>query len=404
MSGICLAFYAQGQINNRDVKPSIKTAFIAIQSPQQSIVTHPVFSLTNQERIALQFDDLNLRASNYILRVIHCQFDWTPSPLSEIEYLQDFNDIPIRNPYASAGTKVPYLHYQIPLPRVRKSGNYIAMVYANRNKRDTVLTRRFSVYEAEITVAAAISFPRGNTIRNSHQALDIQLVYPAGFMVESADQFKIWVQKNAEPNNAYPIMPNPMINGADRRITYPAYVQENTIVGGDEYRMIDLRSNQQKLSFVDHIQQSEQMTEISTQLETPQANFPYIQRNDLNGAFIIGNYENPSNDAFADYVACTFYLKSRNIAPNDVFIKGGFNQYIEKDSLVYDPVKQVYTSTILLKQGIYNYRFDTKNPSNNIFEGNHAQTENQYTVLVYMRKPGTRYDAIVGYQKISSIR
>ena len=63
----------------------------------------------------------------------------------------------------------------------------------------------------------------------------------------------------------------------------------------------------------------------------------------------------------------------------------------------------MYQANLLLKQGIYNYRFETKNPSDYL-EGNYAQTENQYDILVYYRKPGTRIDALVGFQRINSIR
>jgi len=59
-----------------------------------------------------------------------------------------------------------------------------------------------------------------------------------------------------------------------------------------------------------------------------------------------------------------------------------------------------YTCRILIKQGIYNYAFASESATNNSLEGNHAQTENQYEVLVYFKKPGQRNDSLVGYQKI----
>ena len=47
--------------------------------------------------------------------------------------------------------------------------------------------------------------------------------------------------------------------------------------------------------------------------------------------------------------------------------------------------------------GISN-RFRTTVPAVNI-----AETENSYEIFVYLRKPGKRYDELIGYQKINTI-
>ena len=108
---------------------------------------------------------------------------------------------------------------------------------------------------------------------------------------------------------------------------------------------------------------------------------------------------------YADYVICQFNLKAINQAPEDVYVTGGFNNYQKNvtNKMAYNPATGMYQANLLLKQGIYNYRFETKNPSDYL-EGNYAQTENQYDILVYYRKPGTRIDALVGFQRINSIR
>ncbi|MEN9702954.1 MAG: hypothetical protein RLZZ209_380, partial [Bacteroidota bacterium] len=61
-----------------------------------------------------------------------------------------------------------------------------------------------------------------------------------------------------------------------------------------------------------------------------------------------------------------------------------------------------FEHTALLKQGIYNYQYKSKNPSNTTLEGNYSQTENIYEILVYFQKPGTRYDSLVGYTTLVS--
>ena len=396
--------WANAQINSTIHREHIKTVFVGNVDPQQYIQSQTVIDINQQDAWFLSFDDLALKSNTYYLRIISCQSDWTPSSLSEIEYLQDFNDIPLRDAKSSMGTKIPYLNYRVPLPKLRISGNYVAQVYANRNKRDTVFTQRFSIVENEIQVAATVQFGQTNASRATNQALQIQLRYPDGYMIQSEDDLRVQVRKNNEPEYILKKLPKPVINSMDRSIKFPSFNQENSVLAGNEYRLIDLRSVQQKLNFVAGIDEREKETVVMTQMEVAQGYYPYTERKDLNGQYIIANYENSGDPRFADYVICQFNLKANNLAPDDVYVVGGFNNYQKTpaNQMAFNPSTGIYQANLLLKQGIYNYRFETKNPSDYL-EGNYAQTENQYDILVYYRKPGTRIDALVGFQRINSI-
>ena len=56
----------------------------------------------------------------------------------------------------------------------------------------------------------------------------------------------------------------------------------------------------------------------------------------------------------------------------------------------------------LLKQGSYNYRYGARlhkgdtTPNFSLIEGDHYETRNEYTVDVYHRAPGSRYDRLIG--------
>jgi hypothetical protein len=395
---------AIAQIKSTIHRENIKTVFVGNVNPQQYIQSQPVIELRQQDTWFLSFDDLSLKTNTYYLRIISCQSDWTPSSLSEIEYLQDFNDIPLRDARSSMGTKISYLNYHIALPKVRISGNYIAQVYANRNKRDTVFTQRFSIVENEIQVAASVQFGQTNASRATSQVLQLTLRYSDGLMIQSEDDLRVFVRKNNEPDFILKNLPKPVINGMDRSIRFPSFNQENSVLAGNEYRLIDLRSVQQKLNFVSGIEETETQTRVITQIETAQGYYPYTERKDLNGQYIISNYENLSDTRFADYVICQFNLKATNQGPEDVYVTGGFNNYQKTatNRMKYIPSLGIYQADMMLKQGIYNYRFETKNPTDYL-EGNYAQTENQYDILVYFRKPGTRIDSLIGFQRINSI-
>ena len=68
--------------------------------------------------------------------------------------------------------------------------------------------------------------------------------------------------------------------------------------------------------------------------------------------------------------------------------------------MTYDEVAGMYTATIILKQGFYNYSFVTKNRDAVLdvheISGTHYQTENEYQVLVYYKPFGTYYDSVIG--------
>ena len=63
------------------------------------------------------------------------------------------------------------------------------------------------------------------------------------------------------------------------------------------------------------------------------------------------------------------------------------------------------TVKILLKQGYYNYVFahpgENGGISTALTEGTHWQTRNDYTLIMYNRSMGLRYDRIIGYFKPS---
>ena len=68
--------------------------------------------------------------------------------------------------------------------------------------------------------------------------------------------------------------------------------------------------------------------------------------------------------------------------------------------------KNQFEAVLKLKQGFYNYKYLIDNEiyknDNKSVGGNFDETENVYSVLVYYRDYGERYDRIVGFGKGSS--
>ena len=64
----------------------------------------------------------------------------------------------------------------------------------------------------------------------------------------------------------------------------------------------------------------------------------------------------------------------------------------------YDEQHKQYRTSLLQKQGYYNYQYVMKNGQLAPSEGNFFETENSYQVLVYYKGTGTRTWRLVGYR------
>src|SRR5690606_7839017 len=97
-----------------------------------------VISIAQEEPLWLVFDILeNDSSSNYdelFVKIIHCNADWRKSTLSNLDFLVEFNEFRLSDYEFSIDTKVPYTQYRFQMPRVKMPGNYVALVYRNRNE------------------------------------------------------------------------------------------------------------------------------------------------------------------------------------------------------------------------------------------------------------------------------
>lgn len=399
-----LSFESFGQIQSKyfEKYPGIHTVYLAPNTERYLIKQNPVIPLENQSEWFINFDDLDLKYKNYFLRIVHCDANWKDSNLNEIEYLQDFNDQPIRDFRTSLGTKVPYNHYTVEIPKGKISGNYVAILYANRNTRDTVFSIRYSIVDRKTSIFSKVNFANQNEYRKTHQSVSLGFKYQDQLIINDESNLHLTYRRVNSSENLIKKLPTPIHNASDKTFYYPFFGTEGLIPGSNEYRIIDLRSAQQRLSFVSSLNQEGPITSISTFPESPQGNYSYTQKNDMNGNYFIENYENQSNNLYADYVYCDFQLKTKEILDNKIYLSGGFTQMEDKNKneLVFDESTSIYRIQKLVKQGIYNYQFTGNKEVFNYLEGNFSQTENEYEVLIYFKQPGTRYEALIGFQEI----
>lgn len=94
---------------------------------------------------------------------------------------------------------------------------------------------------------------------------------------------------------------------------------------------------------------------------------------------------------------------------SSVFVTGNYNghQFQDESLMSLNSQSGLYETTLLLKQGFYNYRYTVIAPNGEelpgLISGNKWQTENEYAVLAYYREPGARYDRLIGYGSGNSV-
>ena len=77
----------------------------------------------------------------------------------------------------------------------------------------------------------------------------------------------------------------------------------------------------------------------------------------------------------------------------------------DDNKMEYNMLEHQYEITIPLKQGSYNYQYlflptGTGIGQTRPTEGDFFQTENEYSVYVYHRPFGGRYDKLVGFKNV----
>lgn len=128
---------------------------------------------------------------------------------------------------------------------------------------------------------------------------------------------------------------------------------------------------------------------------------------DLNGGEILLNYKND----YAAYLNVNFSIRPPDKIDNDIFLVGAFNNWQVLPDFKLTEEGGIYSITVPLKRGIYDYQFVTGEISGlsvkdidwNYLEGNSWDTSNFYYVFLYYNDPDLGgYDHIIGYTKIYS--
>ena len=339
---------------------------------------------------------------SYYARLIHCNSDWQKSRLNDSEFLVPFNEFPVTDYQYSFGTRSPYVHYQWIVPHVKKTGNYVLKVYRQGNESDLILTRRFMVYDNRVQIGATVGLSEGIMERDINQQLNFAIRYPDLELRNPLEEIQVVIRQNKRWDNALTNLPPTSLKEDLKTIEYNYFNFENNFLGGNEFRMFDLRSINVLGQNVASIDRKESRVDAFVMKDELNIHRGQGTFQDINGEYVIGNLETDPANITSDYVFVHFFLES---PPRDhaVFIFGALSDWSFNDDylMTYDNQLNGYTKSVLLKQGWYNYIYympEAENPY--LFEGSYFQTENLYEIFVYYRPIGALADQLVGYSNI----
>ncbi len=413
---VCCAI---GTAGNAGAQDSVYSA--NIQTPQLFVhgnqLAYPIILLNSADKLDLQFDDLDADVKGYSYTFQLCNADWTPAIVSEFDYLRGFSQIRISDYRLSSLALTKYTHYRAVLPDRDcipiRSGNYILKVFLDGDTSKLAFTKRFLVVDNSANIAAQFLQPFNPDVSHTHQKIQLTVNTRALNVSNAFQQVKVWILQNNRWDNAiHDIQPsffsgNTLQYNSDDAFVFP---------GGNEWRWIDIQSSFRYQS--DRIQRGRYGptgTELIVKPDGDRSRLPYYNYRDYNGLYYIQTTESINPFWQTDYASVVFSFFTPDHAPfpdKDVYLFGAMTGYALNDStkMSYNAEKGMYQGSVFLKQGYYNYAYVTidrndpkRMPSFEFTEGNHVETENDYTILVYYRQLGGRADELVGMTKLNTV-
>ncbi len=365
----------------------------------------PVVQLN--EPIYLEFDDTTASEQDYYYKIIHCDYDWTPSQLLKSQYLTGVDNQRIIDYENSYTTLQPYSNYRLTIPndnvRLKVSGNYVLEIY--NSSYELQFSRRFVVFKDVVNVGAVVKRSRDFKFLNEKQVVQFTINAGNFRLVNPKKEVKIAIVQNYYwPTAIYNIKPQFTLGN---ELVYK-YDQETSFYGGNEFLNFDTKDLRAPSSVISHIE----LTDIYQHYlfaDRFRSVREYTYFPDINGDFVVRTLQGDDESREAEYTNLHFSLPySEELNLDDVYVFGKFNNYAftDENKMTYNEENGMMETAIKLKQGFYNYKYVVKTEEGeidyNLISGSFHFTENTYLILVYYRDFGEIYDSIIGIGSTNS--
>lgn len=375
----------------------------------------PLIQLGSEEKLKLSFDDLSDEYKTYKYTIIHCDANWKPSDMMFAEYVNGFTDDYIDTYSASFNTLQKYYHYELTFPtenlRPTKSGNYILKVFKDEDTEENlVFTRRFMIFEQHVDVTGEVKRATSNYDRDYKQEVDFAIAYNNYSISSPYSNLKVVLTQNDRWDNAISdLKPKYVKNNV---LDYD-YDDGNTFNGGNEFRHFDIKSVQFISDRIRKITTDSLGYQVYLMPDIRRSFTVYFSMQDINGKKFIKTDEAIKNpDLEGEYVYVHFTLPYyESVSGGNIYIFGALTDwhYRKEAIMKYNKSIEAYEGTLYLKQGYYNYEYVLLKNNESVgdetfMEGNHYDTENDYTIYVYHQEQGTTFDKLIAVKRLNTFR
>jgi len=404
-----LSLFALAQVPDRIYADNIRNVKLNISGNQ---LGYPIMKLNGADQLDLNFDDLNGGIRNYSYTWQLCNADWNKTILSEFDYIKGFTQNRITTYRNSSIALVKYTHYMVTLPErscvPSRSGNYLLKVFADGDTSKLIFTRRVLMLEEKSSVGAQVQQPFDGRISKAYQKIIFSVNLGNVNIINALQQVKVCILQNNRWDNAFTDLKPTFI----RQNSLEYNSEDIVFPGGREWRWLDLRSFRLQSDRVATAKYNTNSTDIYVKPDLDRTPQRLVYYKDYNGMYYNETIENLNllwQTDFAD-THFTFIPSGNNeLSGKDIYLFGELTNYgmDEKAKMVFNADKGVYETSLLLKNGYYNYDYITVDKqggpaSFDLTEGNLWDTENSYTILVYYRGINGRVDELIGLARVNS--
>ena len=406
---LCLTVPLFAQVNVRTFNETVRTlyadkSFLVLQ-------TGVIDGSDAENTMTIRFDEMSHDVHQYTYTVRHMTADWKQeSSLATTNYLQGFTTQDITDYEHSLNTTREYTHYWFSFPnsdmQLTKSGNYRLLIYEDGNPDNRVGEVDFCVTEPLTTIESKIRANTDIEFNGAYQQVDVD-VKTSALAVKDPNEVMVLVQQNnRRDNEVWLNRPTFVENNRLRYINQKVLIFE----GGNEYHHFDAFSCFYAGTGIDRM--LFELGDYHAQLfVNEEVQGQYIHEYDSDGRFVVNAERTNDPHTEAEYVWVHWTLQvDKPWLDGSVYVGGEIfnNELGLRNRMQYDDATRSYWLTALVKQGGYDYQywFCGKGSQNKTTtrrtDGSYWQTENTYTIYVYWRPFGTRYDRLVGLQMVRS--
>ena len=343
--------------------------------------------------LVLSFDHLSKQLQSYYVYLIPCNINWEKSNLLTTEFLNGNNNLPITEWEYFINTSIPYIHYTFRLPKLKITGNYVLVVYKGLDKENIMISHRLMIYNNLTSINYQLTYPfkQAGTREKKHQ-LQVSVNYNNLSVINPFQNFTLVIRQNQQWRS---IHQQTRPNSVRQNTLFYDPIEGNNFLSPREFRSFSTENFSLSGKNVAKTESVNGYKKAILNVDRERALVPYVRTLDLNGNYVNSRQ---NNLYLLDYVYVAFRLQTPPI-PQPIYIMGRFNLW-EKNALnllTYDSTQQLYTASLLLKQGYYDYLYYVEDDFCAL-EGCFAQADNEYDIFVYYTPPNklNQY-LLVGY-------